>query len=485
MSDSTVINELVGAKAEEKPEMKDFFISYNKADKKWAEWIAWLLEEEGYSVVIQLWDFNAGGNFIEQMQEAVTTTRKTIAILSDNYLKAEYTHTEWTNALARDPRGEKGILVPIRVQDCKPDGLLLTIIYIDLVGLSMADARIAILGAFSERRSRKPREMPAYPGEFPDNSNTTSIILDKIPAPSPPGIREKYSPQQHMALLRKLQRLPVQRFNILVFLLKVPAGLVPSMPAEQSERIGMLLNWAESSRGCGLAEVEKMWKLLKGPVFFWWRWRYLIAFFAALLIGGLLFLLLHNKPLPTPEEFDDYFETYNKDVWHEPASGWDFSNNRLYIENAPEIGYPIADVYRHYTNFIMSFILRPGNDGGAAWALRLQDSENYYLFYLSGPSGKLPQGFYTYIVKGGQFDLEKYVDRKVQAFPLVQDKQYEIEIQVIDNEIKQTIHLPGAKILCSFKDSQKTFPYGGIGFRTVGSEKFSIDDVIVKPTNTR
>ena len=25
---------------------KDFFISYNKADREWAEWIAWQLEEE-------------------------------------------------------------------------------------------------------------------------------------------------------------------------------------------------------------------------------------------------------------------------------------------------------------------------------------------------------------------------------------------------------------------------------------------------------
>ena len=30
--------------------MKDFFISYNKADRAWAEWIAWHLEEAAYSV---------------------------------------------------------------------------------------------------------------------------------------------------------------------------------------------------------------------------------------------------------------------------------------------------------------------------------------------------------------------------------------------------------------------------------------------------
>ncbi len=30
------------------------FISYNRADKQWAEWIAWTLEEAGHTVSIQL-----------------------------------------------------------------------------------------------------------------------------------------------------------------------------------------------------------------------------------------------------------------------------------------------------------------------------------------------------------------------------------------------------------------------------------------------
>ena len=51
--------------------MKDFFISYNRNDKQWAEWVAWILEDEGYSVVIQAWDFRPGGNFVLDMHRAV------------------------------------------------------------------------------------------------------------------------------------------------------------------------------------------------------------------------------------------------------------------------------------------------------------------------------------------------------------------------------------------------------------------------------
>lgn len=37
--------------------MTDFFISYTKADKEWAEWIGWVLEAARFKVVLQAWDF--------------------------------------------------------------------------------------------------------------------------------------------------------------------------------------------------------------------------------------------------------------------------------------------------------------------------------------------------------------------------------------------------------------------------------------------
>ena len=59
--------------------MDDFFISYNGADKQWAEWIGWTLEEAGYKVVVQAWDFRAGENFPLEMHEALKNTRQTLS----------------------------------------------------------------------------------------------------------------------------------------------------------------------------------------------------------------------------------------------------------------------------------------------------------------------------------------------------------------------------------------------------------------------
>src|SRR5688572_8129919 len=104
--------------------MRDFFISFNTADRRWAEWIAWVLEEAGYTVVFQPWDFRPGQDFILNMHKAMAETRRTIAVLSENYLGSRYTPSEWSAALARELKGEPRTLIPIRVGECQPEGLL-------------------------------------------------------------------------------------------------------------------------------------------------------------------------------------------------------------------------------------------------------------------------------------------------------------------------------------------------------------------------
>jgi hypothetical protein len=144
-------------------EKKDFFVSYNRADKQWAEWIAWQLEEAGYSTIIQAWDFRPGSNFILDMQRAAEQGRRTIAVLSPDYLKALYTQPEWAAAFAQDPTGEKGTLLPVRVRECKLQGLLSQVVYIDLVGSAEEAAKETILIGVKQGRV-KPTAEPGFPG---------------------------------------------------------------------------------------------------------------------------------------------------------------------------------------------------------------------------------------------------------------------------------------------------------------------------------
>ena len=86
---------------------KDFFVSYNRADRAWAEWIAWQLEAEGYSVVIQSWDFRPGSNFVLNMQSATEEAERTIAVLSPDYLASEFTAAELGRRVRSRPDRQK------------------------------------------------------------------------------------------------------------------------------------------------------------------------------------------------------------------------------------------------------------------------------------------------------------------------------------------------------------------------------------------
>ena len=141
---------------------KDFFISRNGADAAWAEWIAWQLEKKGYTTILQDWDFRPGSNFVLDMQRAASEAVKTIAVLSPSYLAAKFTQPEWAAAFAQDPTGEKGLLIPVRVEKCDVKGLLPQIVYIDLVGLDEAAARERLLQGVKGDRA-KPKKSPVFP----------------------------------------------------------------------------------------------------------------------------------------------------------------------------------------------------------------------------------------------------------------------------------------------------------------------------------
>jgi len=160
--------------------MQDFFISYNKADKAWAEWIAWTLEEAGYPVIIQAWDFRPGGNFVLDIQRATEEAQKTIVVLSQDYLNAAYTQSEWAAAFAQDPLSLQRKIIPIRVKECNPEGILRTIVYVDLVDLSEQEAAEVVLSAFQDRA--KPTQRPKFP--------STSSHSESLQTPFPGGVEK-------------------------------------------------------------------------------------------------------------------------------------------------------------------------------------------------------------------------------------------------------------------------------------------------------
>jgi PEGA domain-containing protein len=185
-------------------------------------------------------------------------------------------------------------------------------------------------------------------------------------------------------------------------------------------------------------------------------------------------------PLPTSAGFSDDFDVVSTNKWTMPPSGWSVVSGRLNIANSP-IGYPTGIRYR---NFEMSFHLKLNNAGGATWALRAKDSNNYYLFYLSGPQGFAPGRFLTYVVLDGKLDTKQPVNSEPVITKLEAGGQYQIMISATGNKIEHKISSAATgkeTNLGFFEDAKYYFPYGNIGFRTVGSESFSIDELYVHP----
>ncbi len=178
--------------------MSDFFISYTQADRPWAEWIAQTLEGAKYSVTIQAWDFRPGGNFVVEMQRAAIGCKRTIAVLSPDYLQSLFAMAEWSAAFAADPDGSQGKLVPILVREIPPNdlGLLAAVIQIRVVGMNEAAAREEIAKGLVTGRIRP--EVVRFPGAHPfpcpaaaqpdpkdAESTLAALPIDEIPLPGP------------------------------------------------------------------------------------------------------------------------------------------------------------------------------------------------------------------------------------------------------------------------------------------------------------
>lgn len=184
-------------------------------------------------------------------------------------------------------------------------------------------------------------------------------------------------------------------------------------------------------------------------------------------------------PLPTSAEFADDFDV-NLNKWMMPG-GAAVKTGRLTLQNANKLIIAKNTTFR---DFVMAFHLRLEDDKGAAWAVRAKDPDNYYLFYVSGPKGLFPGRFTTYVVKDGRFDPQQ----PVQSVPVITDfragGEYQVEIRGSKDTIEHIITPSStgrAEPLGVFQDPEKTFLYGGLGFRTVANEQYSIDDLFVQP----
>jgi hypothetical protein len=174
---------------------RDFFISYTGPDRAWAEWVAWQLEEAGYTTILQAWDFDAGSHFVTEMHQATQVADRTLAILSEKYVESAFAEAEWQEAWRADPDGSRRKLLVFRIEDCRRPGLLGQLVTEDLFNIDEQTARSRLL-AVARRGRRKPSLPPGFPLQEPPANATPfpgrliSVELDEALAGGGPITRD-------------------------------------------------------------------------------------------------------------------------------------------------------------------------------------------------------------------------------------------------------------------------------------------------------
>jgi hypothetical protein len=188
----------------------DFFISYTEADRAWAEWIAWALEEDEHHILVRAWDSGPGSDRVRDLRAGTRDATRTIAVLSSDYLNSVYGGAEWRAAWAGDPEGVGRKLLTVRVADCDgPDqGTLLPAGRADLFGLSEGTAmtRLRLMASAAIAGRARP---PAAPGPGPRAGGQARVMPRAAPFPGKLPRVAGLDRDTGEAIAEQLDRLPL------------------------------------------------------------------------------------------------------------------------------------------------------------------------------------------------------------------------------------------------------------------------------------
>jgi hypothetical protein len=128
------------------------------------------------------------------MQQAIATAQRVVAVLSAAYLRSAHSEAEWRVLYADDPSGERGLLLPVRVDKVDPPGLLKTRVNVDFVDQDAGGAQAALLAAARGVRDKPTRE-PDFPA--PGGPVGSATEAPRFPGELPPVWNVPYHPNLH------------------------------------------------------------------------------------------------------------------------------------------------------------------------------------------------------------------------------------------------------------------------------------------------
>jgi hypothetical protein len=164
----------------------DFFVSHAGRDTGWAEWLAWQLQDAGYTVELDVWDWAPGEDFVARMAAALESADRLLAVCSQAYFASAFSGAELRAAFAGSTAAE-GRVVPVLVEPVTLPALYAPLIHVDLTGLDEAAAAARLRARLTGVRPTGPPPFPhrqPAPGARPGFAGALPAVW-KVPPRNP------------------------------------------------------------------------------------------------------------------------------------------------------------------------------------------------------------------------------------------------------------------------------------------------------------
>jgi hypothetical protein len=159
----------------------DAFISYSHKDRDWVRNVLLpTLELHKLRVMIDFRNFEAGAPSITEMERAVKQSRKTILVLTPNYVNSSWSEFEAVLAGTLDPAGRERRILPILLEKCNLPLRLSYLTYLDFSNPATLDLQWKkLIRAFNKKTSPPPTVAVGTPPSS-INPGISSVDLPKV-----------------------------------------------------------------------------------------------------------------------------------------------------------------------------------------------------------------------------------------------------------------------------------------------------------------
>src|SRR3954470_18594564 len=116
----------------------------------WAEWLAWQLQQAGWTVELDVWDWAPGEDFVARMQAALQSADRLLAVCTEAYFASAFGGAELRAAFAGSAAVAR--IVPVLIEP-----VILPALYAPLIVTVQLVAGIQTLPLVSSVRTSKGR----------------------------------------------------------------------------------------------------------------------------------------------------------------------------------------------------------------------------------------------------------------------------------------------------------------------------------------